>query len=299
MNLFKKLTIFSLLLLFASPAFSATVSFVSEKESFVQNEEFLVTFFLDTEGKSLNAFEGKIVFSPEFLEGKEIRDGDSLINLWIERPNLEEQKQGEIFFSGITPGGFSGEKGFLFSIVFQAKKSGSNAIHIDNLRLLENDGIGTETPTSESVFVVSPPEEMTEPNLKVTPIKDEDVPLDFFPIISNNKDLFDGKYFLVFLTQDKGSGIDHYEVSEDGGITFSPAKSPYLLRNQSVDPQKIVVKAVDKNGNEKKAGVAKENLLKLNFSVVQNFLFFGLFFAAIIFFFFKKWRKKERKNEKK
>lgn len=61
--------------------------------------------------------------------------------------------------------------------------------------------------------------------------------------------IFDGKYFLVFATQDKGSGISHYEVCEGGKRKCAIAESPYLLQNQKLN-QKIFVKAVDKNGNE-------------------------------------------------
>ena len=96
--------------------------------------------------------------------------------------------------------------------------------------------------------------------------------------------IFDGKYFLVFATQDKGSGIDHYEVSEDNGASFIPAVSPYLLKNQSLDT-KIIVKAFDKKGNEKIAEVEMGNISKMQIFALTIIL---LLLISTIFFIYRK-----------
>jgi hypothetical protein len=49
------------------------------------------------------------------------------------------------------------------------------------------------------------------------------------------------------------SGIDHFEVKE-GKKDFKKAESPYLLEDQELK-SKILVKAVDKAGNEKIAEI--------------------------------------------
>ena len=293
MTFFKKIIIFSLLFLCAPTTFGASLSFVSEKQSFAQNEEFLVSVYLDTEGEVLNAFEGKIMFPIEFLSEKEIRDGNSLVNFWIERPSSlpdgKGGKMGVIIFSGITPGGFSGAKGLLFSVVYQAKQSGNVAIQTEGLRFLKNDGGGTETKVSTESFAFSVTEDIRSAPLKIEPIQDNEPPENFTPIISSDPNIFNGKYFLVFATQDKGSGIDKYFVSEDGGKSFSPAHSPYLLKNQSLNA-KIIVKAVDKIGNEKIAEVSAKNTQKEK----QFFLVFGiLLVSALVVLFFRKkiWKK--------
>jgi hypothetical protein len=68
----------------------------------------------------------------------------------------------------------------------------------------------------------------------------------------------EGKKYLVFLTIDKTSGVDHYEIERHyRGVAlfgtvpttkWETVKNPYLLRDQNLG--KIFVKAVDKAGNE-------------------------------------------------
>jgi len=74
----------------------------------------------------------------------------------------------------------------------------------------------------------------------------------FKPEIGKDSSVFEGKYFLSFSTNDKLSGIDHYELMETRNKkqeTWKRAKSPYVLEDQSLR-SKIFVKAVDKAGNE-------------------------------------------------
>ena len=76
---------------------------------------------------------------------------------------------------------------------------------------------------------------------------DYDSPENFTPEIGRDSLIFSGKYFLVFATQDKNSGVNYYEVKE-GGRTFRRAASPYLLENQLLT-EWIFVRAVDYAGN--------------------------------------------------
>jgi hypothetical protein len=74
-------------------------------------------------------------------------------------------------------------------------------------------------------------------------------PQEFKPEIDRDLSIFEGKYFLSFITMDEISGIDYYEIKE-GKRNFERVKSPYLLKDQSLR-SKILVKAVDKAGNER------------------------------------------------
>ena len=103
-----------LLSLLAMPVFAAELFFEAKNQEFVQGEEFIVSVFLNTAEESINAVEAKIYFPAELLKLKEIRDGNSIINFWIERPRA---KNGEILFSGIIPGGYMDKKGLIFSII--------------------------------------------------------------------------------------------------------------------------------------------------------------------------------------
>ncbi len=236
------------LLLSAAPVFAADIFFNAKNQSFTQGEEFLVQVFLNTEGESVNAIEGRVMFPVDLLETREIRDGNSSINFWIEKPHILQTDT--IAFSGITPGGFSGPKEHLFSIVFYAKKSGSGAIEIHDTRALRNDGEGTTVSIKISPLQLSISQKTSAVQPIVEPMGDTDSPETFTPEIVQNPGMFDGQWFLVFATQDKGSGIDRYEVCEGSKTTCVIAESPYVLQNQNLD-QKIFVKAIDRNGNER------------------------------------------------
>src|SRR5258708_5185850 len=71
----------------AGSLFAATMSVVPAQESVKTGTKFLVTVVLDTQGDKANAYEGMLVF-PSTLALDAIRDQDSVVNLWIERPHL-------------------------------------------------------------------------------------------------------------------------------------------------------------------------------------------------------------------
>src|SRR3989344_5310183 len=50
------------------------------------HQRFEVSVFLDTQLDDINALEGQIVFPGDLLELQEVRDGNSIVNFWIERP---------------------------------------------------------------------------------------------------------------------------------------------------------------------------------------------------------------------
>lgn len=236
-------------------AFAADITFDAggDELGVVVGQVLEVGVFIDTEGENVNAIEGKILFPSDLLEVKKINEGGSVINFWIEKLVVES---GQIAFSGIVPHGYSGVHGMISSVTFLVKKSGSGTINFGDFRVLLNDGKGTAvvTKTHDLSFVVS--ESVVEEKgvlilgTQETQIEtDGDSPEDFVPEVAKDSNVFDGKWFLIFATQDKGSGVDSYEVSE-GDENFIPAGSPYLLRNQNLDTE-ITVKAVDKNGNER------------------------------------------------
>lgn len=247
----KFLSRFSLVILFSIfyfitfyiPAFAAEVFLDSKTREIGVGSQFEVSVFLNTENEDINAIEGKLFFSQDTLEPREIKDGNSIVNFWLERPKPAE----EMVFSGITPGGYIGNRGLIFSAVFYAKKEGISSIEIREPKILLNDGQGTETKvkTSALQIVVS----SAASSVLAPTSEDRDPPEDFLPQIAADPAIFDGKWFLVFATQDKGSGIDHYEVCE-GKKQCVIAESPYLLKNQNLD-EKIIIKAIDKNGNER------------------------------------------------
>jgi len=268
----KTLLVSCCLLLVALPVFAAEFFFDSETKEASPGAGFQTDVLLNAENEEINAVEGKIIFPPELLELQTINDGNSIVNFWVERPHKEQgtgdKKQGEIAFSGITPGGYEGEKGLLFSAVFRALREGDGVLEVKDVKALLNDGKGTPARLSLSPFkfIVSK-EDPLVPGLLIPAPEDIEPPESFKPEIARDHAIFDGKWFLVFATQDKSSGIDHYEVKESRQKIFTlfqkwvPAESPYILSDQELRSF-VFVKAVDKDGNTRVVKIPPQNPLK-------------------------------------
>ena len=207
-------------------------------------KNFEVGVFLDTESESINAVQGEITIPVDALDLREIRDGASIINFWLERPKLAGA---QIKFSGITPGGYTGGQGLLFSFVLLPKQLGKISIDAANVEVLKNDAEGSLIETRIAPLTLKVAEGVSLPEFSSPP--DANPPEFFTPEIAKDLNLFGGQWFLVFATQDKGSGIDRYEVRE-GNRPFTVATSPYLLENQGLN-REIEVRALDRSGNER------------------------------------------------
>lgn len=237
-------------LLMAMPASAALLFSEPRQIEITPDQTFEVGVFLDTQNDDINAIEGEIEFPQDLLELREIRDGNSIINFWVDRPVLGPSP---MRFSGIIPGGYRFPKGLVLSLVFQSKKNGSGTIRIENAHTLRNDGQGTETPLTLAIssFIIS--EQPQFPPPAVMPIVDNTPPETFQPELSSDFAIFSGKLFLSFATQDKGTGIDHYEVREMfawGMGSWVRAESPYVLIGQNASFP-VEVKAVDRTGNSR------------------------------------------------
>jgi len=230
----------------------------SDMNEMAPGQLFELKVFINTESEDINALEGEIVFPVNKLAIQEIRNGDSIINLWIQEPITKDNK---INFSGIIPGGRKVKKGLVFSVIIKVEEgsSGEGVIDLENYRILLNDGLGTETETEviNWSFEISEQEVLIINKIKEINKRDQEYPEKFTPIIIKIPEIGGDQYLLIFSTTDKLSGIDHYEVQESGG-DFITVSSPYILQNQELD-EKIIIKAVDKAGNERIVTVAPVN----------------------------------------
>jgi hypothetical protein len=152
------------------------------------------------------------------------------------------------------PGGFRGSLGTVFSLVLEAGNPGTGTLSILNPVTFYNDGLGTPASTTAKLSSIIIQEKISTST--VISVSDRIPPESFIPQVIRDPNLFNGHYFLVFETQDKQTGMDHYEVSEvstagkhsDFPPSWEPAESPYLLRDQSLSSD-IYVRAVDQAGN--------------------------------------------------
>ena len=230
---------------------SGEIKFFLDVTSIVA-DKFEIEAVLDSE-EPINALEGEIVFLSDRADLELINDGNSIINFWIERPRATEG--GRIEFAGIIPGGFQGGKGRLFTMVFKSKNQLAAGEKISSFIAAQKISGFLNNDRSSAAKLASSPLDLVIPSKtgEVKP-KDNAPPENFTPEIDRDPLMFAGKYFLVFATQDKGSGVNYYEVKE-GRRPFRQAESPYVLENQLLT-EWIFVRAVDYAGNAHEAAVA-------------------------------------------
>ncbi|MBI2552806.1 hypothetical protein HYW17_05935 [Candidatus Uhrbacteria bacterium] len=137
--------------LFLIPANGAELYFGAPAQELESGRITEVGVFLDTQGEEINAVEGVVVY-PKLLELQGVREDNSMISIWIERPHPSASG---VEFSGITPGGFSGSRIYLFSLVLRAKKAGEAEITARQDRALINDGAGTPAPLTRAPLTLS------------------------------------------------------------------------------------------------------------------------------------------------
>lgn len=234
-----------------SEADAATMAVVANRTSVLLNQPFRIDVSLDTQRDDANALQGEIDFPAGQFTIRNIEDGESPISFWIEPP--AETASGVISFSGIVPDGFQGAASSVITAWFLPVSPGPATISLHNVQLLRNDGeaspisvaLAAQTITVATTATTGTP---TRPVSLVTPDA-------FVPIISQDPNIYGGKYFLAFSTTDAGSGIDHYEVLEvptvpgaEASRSWQVATSPYLLQDQSLSSN-IFVRAVDHDGN--------------------------------------------------
>jgi hypothetical protein len=195
------------------------------------------TLQVDTGQNNINTLEATVQL-PKGITVTNIYDGDSALLIWIKEPVYDAQTN-TITFTGLTPGGFQGVKN-LFSFSGNFSASDLNNFSFSSVTALQTDGQGTSAEVKLEMTTSQIPTDTTPPEA-------------FSPSIGRTPYIFNGQFFLTFLTQDKGVGIDHYDVAYTR--FFSPsekdwqkAESPLLL-NSSALSQRIFVRAVDQSGN--------------------------------------------------
>lgn len=267
-----------LLLTYAAPASAARLSVDVTPTLVRPGDRVLATVILDTEGESLNAFEGTVLFPADIFTAKELRDGNTFVNVWLEPPSVREP--GRISFSGITPGGYRGAHGLLLSVMFEALTEGEGTISLNKIQLLKNDGEGTSAnlvlPIASPNIAVSKSANQTS----LSEVSDTQPPEPFSIETAQDKEVFGGKQVLIFATQDKSSGIEYYEVCEGVWGGCVRAESPYVLRHQLTD-RYFKVRAVDFYGNERIAVLLTSRaMLFYAFCALIGILFItgGIFF---------------------
>jgi hypothetical protein len=238
---------------------AATLYLDPSTERYGPGDTFVLTIRIDNQKECVNAAQVEITYPTDSLRAVDFGRGGSVLSLWTEEPKIDDTK-GVVTFSGGIPGGYCGkiqgdpgESNVLGKVVFTVLKAdaGTATIHLDPSSLVYlNDGLGTKaklvTKDAHVALVHTP---VGSSDVWVKEVGADTTPPDSFTtLIESTRDVFGGLYYIVFSTVDKQSGIDHYEIFENGD--WKRVTSPYKLPDQSLKND-IRVKAIDKAGNER------------------------------------------------
>jgi hypothetical protein len=233
---------------------------------------------IDTdENECINTVDAVITYG-EGVRAVDVSRGDSILSIWVEDPVINEAER-TITFAGGIPGGYCKRAlgdpsltNIIAKIVFRSPgfavgvgESPSAKITVGSeSRVLLHDGLGTEAilRTQDAVVSLLPgagPEGSDSWRDEV--VNDVVPPSDFSITLTQDETAFSKKYFIVWNSQDKQSGIDHYEVMEEpledlysftwgrADAPWKTVESPYVLVDQTLNST-LRVKAIDKAGNE-------------------------------------------------
>ncbi len=217
--------------------------------------------------ENINLVNAFIKFPSDILQCLDISYGNSLLTIVPQTPIVNNQ-DGLINFSGGIPNGYSGHipgdsdlSNLLAKIIFKAKPDasvGGTIEFLNNSQVLLNDGHGTPTSVSyqsATINIMNTPQPAGKNQWQQELLNDKIPPEPFKIQLQKQSDLFNNKYFIVFSTIDKQTGIDHYEIQENRkqkieNRNWKRGESPYVLEDQGLRSY-IYVKAIDKAGNER------------------------------------------------
>lgn len=248
---------------FVDPAFAsaATVKTYIPQNNIGAKDVFVIDVIADTQNVSINTIEGSITLSTKNNIPIEVRDlsiAGSAFSLWPKKPSLSENGKTVSFIAG-APGGLNGDAVHVFKIVVSVSKS-TTLQFSGNIQTYLNDGKGTSLSVKTLFIPIDINEQKQKPvdfwNLTIS--KDTTPPEPFEITLHEDSQLYDGKKFILFNTKDTDSGIDFYEVIENGNAPVR-ATDAYVIVNQ--DFKEIKVIAHDVSGNVRIETLSSKNSL--------------------------------------
>lgn len=279
---------------------------------------------IDTdEGECINAVDAVIHYDPS-IKAIDVSRGDSILNLWVENPIIDEGTH-TISFAGGIPGGYCGRipgdprlTNILVELVFQspgfvigAGNNPSGKVWVDEAsQVFIHDGLGTNAAVrlqDAKINLMPNAGGENSDTWRAEVSADAEIPSDFAITLSKDETAFSGKYFITFNAIDKQSGIDHYEVMEEpieeyNSFTWGRAdapwivtESPYVLKDQTLNST-IRVRALDKAGNERMETLVPDNALR-SISRSTMLMWLAVSISSILFaslLIFALWRRKQK-----
>jgi hypothetical protein len=290
------LTLIALWGLFAPSLHAARVNF--EAESTVgTGSAFSIDITLDA-NLPVNAIT-LVIPLPESVDLVGVSDANSIVNMWVEKPRLNEKH--ELVLSGLIPGGYGAQGGKIATMFLQAARPGSLSIGIGpgtNAYLHSENG--TEEAVTARTIQLTLVEGQTN---TISAVEDTIPPEEFVPVYAELPQGDTTVWAVGFATQDKGSGVKEYYVAESRKnidpnksekittLNWRLAESPATLEDQSLKSY-IYVKAVDINGNVRIAQLAPAAKW---YERPIGYILMGVLLIGVIYAIFLRKNKSKRK----
>jgi len=272
----------TLTLLFVAPSvsFAATLYLDPDGGEYHPGDTFIVSVRLDVGGECVNVVAGEIAYPKDLLRASAFSQGESILTLFTEQPKIDAQA-GRVTFMGGVPGGYcgriAGDPGYanivgkiIFSVPATTLPGTLPAVEVlPTSQVLLADGRGTPATllTNKALFTIASGTGQGI-NEWLDELREDATPPESFAIdLHRNEATAGGRYFVVFQTTDKQSGVAKYELIERDvdrpeyirgtrtKATWRPVESPYVLQDQTLQST-IVVRAIDNAGQ-----IREESLL--------------------------------------
>jgi hypothetical protein len=312
----------------AMPAYAAHLYLAPASASENRLDTFYVPVRIDAQGECLNAVEVAIAYDPTEISIRDIATGDSILTLWTTWPTVEKDvaghEVGRVTFAGGIPGGYCGRvegdpgrTDVLATLVVSGVPQALHAGEVTTTSLIvepqssvyRHDGSGEKASlTFLGADLVLMQSTSTPNDVWLTDVRADTIAPEFFEItLVRGPSAGHQRHYIVFSTTDKQSGIDHYEVLETDPDRFgflswisreaywSRVESPYVLRDQHLR-SKIMVKAVDKNGNERIASYTPPLSLAAELSRPLNIVLFLVIAGLLLLVWFVAARFKRKRT---
>jgi hypothetical protein len=272
--------------------FAANVYFEAVNNDVSVGDIFIINVKIDSDNVDINSVDGDIAIesNKDNLVVKDFNLVNSVFSIWPEEPTLSKDGN-NISFVGGTPGGFNKNKETLFNIIVEAKKEGNIILKLKNMTIFANNGKGTAVSSTLKGTEIKISPKKDEINNSVNEwddviLRDKTSPENFVIEIGRDNSLFDGKRFAFFNAMDNQSGINYYEVSENGGPFFKNTNM-YVLQNQDEKIKPVLsVIAYDKAGNKTISVYNKESRKNISiFSLIV--ILISIIITTIVFVFRK------------
>src|SRR3989344_305677 len=129
---------------FVSAQTGASLSLSPTSGTFTVGSTFTVSIILNTGGQSVNAIEANLEFPPDKLQVVSPLIGTSIVGIWTNQPQFDNQKGILHFQGGIPDPGITASRGVVATITFRVKSVGTALIKFgSNSKVLLNDGLAT------------------------------------------------------------------------------------------------------------------------------------------------------------